>query len=401
MRWFRSEFKSFTGDFLRTPSVGAPPPAAPVAAAASQVDYFDFLANWAAVTGADGYYLDVSTQSDFSTFVTGFENLDVGSNTSKFVDTLDSNTTYYYRVRAYNANGTSANSNTITTITLAFLLDQVPGSAWAWAMFILSGSYFKANGALVTLRRLNDNAEETFYPIRDDGYALTMSSETSGGLTLAAWVGTESAALKTIHGQDGNGDLAQTLAANQPIIINAGTLVSLNSIAAFEFTTAQNYFLTANISLTINGNGISSFIGLSLDTLPLDSVIYQISQDSNYALSLGTGNIGAGASVATRYRYAAVNYNSGEDATTGYHYISQIGTTTPDVQLYYDGAAGAQAYEARSATTITYKLCLGTTAQGGKVGPSVEWQGKVQAWVGYLGDKSGDLGTIEGFINTQ
>jgi hypothetical protein len=95
-------------------------PSAPVATAATIVQEESFRANWNAVTGAIKYFLDVSTVSNFATFVTGYENKDIGNNLGNTVTGLTGETDYYYRVRAYDAYGqTSANSNTITLETLA------------------------------------------------------------------------------------------------------------------------------------------------------------------------------------------------------------------------------------------------------------------------------------------
>jgi hypothetical protein len=72
---------------------------APVATAATGVGQTSFTANWNAYSGAVVYLLDVSESSDFSTFV--YENEIVyAPNTSYVVIGLNSNTTYYYRVRA-------------------------------------------------------------------------------------------------------------------------------------------------------------------------------------------------------------------------------------------------------------------------------------------------------------
>lgn len=93
------------------------PPAAPVATSATDTTTTGFTANWNASAGATGYYLDVSTQSDFSSFVSGYNNLNVGANILQAVTGLSVYTTYYYRVRAYNSGGTSGNSNTISQQT--------------------------------------------------------------------------------------------------------------------------------------------------------------------------------------------------------------------------------------------------------------------------------------------
>ena len=91
-------------------------PAAPVANAATNITTSSFTANWGSVTGATEYRLDVSTSNTFSSFVTGYNNLQV-TTTNKDVTGLSSGTTYHYRVRAANSSGTSPNSNVITVTT--------------------------------------------------------------------------------------------------------------------------------------------------------------------------------------------------------------------------------------------------------------------------------------------
>jgi hypothetical protein len=76
-----------------------------------------FTANWNSVSGATGYRLDVSTSRSFDNYVPGYQNLDVGNTTSQNVTGLTANTTYYYRLRAYNGNGTSPNSSVIRVKT--------------------------------------------------------------------------------------------------------------------------------------------------------------------------------------------------------------------------------------------------------------------------------------------
>lgn len=96
---------------------GLNPLSAPVATAATSITYTSFSANWNSVAYATKYRLDVSTVSDFSSFVSGYSNLDVGNVTTYSVSGLSSGT-YYYRLRAENSNGQSIHSNIITVCSI-------------------------------------------------------------------------------------------------------------------------------------------------------------------------------------------------------------------------------------------------------------------------------------------
>jgi len=115
-------------------------PANPVSSAASNVAGTSFSANWAASTGATGYYLDVATISDFSVLVSGYSNLALGAVTTYSVTGLSASTPYWYRVRAFNSGGTSANSGSQTTTT----------GPLANAATLISQTSFQANWSVAT-----------------------------------------------------------------------------------------------------------------------------------------------------------------------------------------------------------------------------------------------------------
>ena len=92
-------------------------PNAPTISTCSGANTNSFTANWSTVAGATNYYLDVSTNSSFSSFVSGYNNLNVGNVITKSVTGLNANTTYYYRVRVYTC-ALSANSGIQNCATL-------------------------------------------------------------------------------------------------------------------------------------------------------------------------------------------------------------------------------------------------------------------------------------------
>jgi uncharacterized membrane protein YeaQ/YmgE (transglycosylase-associated protein family) len=92
--------------------------AAPVAIPATGIQSYSFNAKWNSSAGATGYRVDVATDAAFTSMVTGYNNTDAGNATSLQVSGLNPNTTYYYRVRAYCSDGTSAGSNVVNLMTL-------------------------------------------------------------------------------------------------------------------------------------------------------------------------------------------------------------------------------------------------------------------------------------------
>ncbi|MCC6814826.1 MAG: fibronectin type III domain-containing protein, partial [Saprospiraceae bacterium] len=116
-------------------------PIAPVALAATNVIASGFTANWQANSNTTGYFIDVSTNSNFSSFVTGYNNLSVGNVQNANITGLQLNTTYYFRIRAGNAVGTSPNSNVISVTTS----NLAPAAPTALAATNISAIGFTAN----------------------------------------------------------------------------------------------------------------------------------------------------------------------------------------------------------------------------------------------------------------
>jgi len=112
-----SKFANFYSQIRQYISSGVP--SAPVTTPATFVASHSFRTNWRSVNGATGYRLDVATNNSFTNYVAGYQDLNVGNALSRSVAGLTASTTYYYRVRAYNGNGSSGNSNVVSVTTLS------------------------------------------------------------------------------------------------------------------------------------------------------------------------------------------------------------------------------------------------------------------------------------------
>jgi hypothetical protein len=90
-----------------------PPPAA---YPASSIASTTVVANWSAVSGATAYLLDVSEDENFTSFVAGYNALEV-TGTTETITGLTANRPYFYRVRSKTAAVVSSPSNAMPFAT--------------------------------------------------------------------------------------------------------------------------------------------------------------------------------------------------------------------------------------------------------------------------------------------
>ena len=141
-----------TGDIANSEEA----PDAVVALDASDITTSSFTANWHLIENASAYYLDVATDSAFTSMVAGYNNLSVGYVKEYPVVGLTDAYTYYYRVRGANHIGTGDSSNTITTTTDIDLVTDFDGNVYTYV-------------TIGTQQWMVENFRSTHY---DDGTAI-------------------------------------------------------------------------------------------------------------------------------------------------------------------------------------------------------------------------------------
>jgi RHS repeat-associated protein len=197
-----------------------PTPAPPTASAATNVTSSGFTAHWGSVSNATGYRFDVSTSSTFASYVTGYQNLDVGNVTSRAVSGLVAGTTYYYRVRAYNGGGTSGNSNVIsvTTTTLAQVATPTfsPGGGLYCAHSVNVTISTTTTGASIRYTTDGSTPTSTHGTAIANGGTATVSGIDALGVTLQAMAYKSGMTDSTVHSDTYTYDCGQAPVLGPP-----------------------------------------------------------------------------------------------------------------------------------------------------------------------------------------
>jgi phosphodiesterase/alkaline phosphatase D-like protein len=254
-----------------------------------QVAYADGTTGWSAST-----YLTKIPGS----FVPGFNNKNVGNVTTAGVSGLSSNTPYYYRVRAYNANGAGGSSNTITVTTLGLLSAPVVSTG---AATNITSTGMQLNGTV------NPNSSATTYRFEygtSTGYGQSTSTQNlaSGGSPVpvnATVAGLTPATLyhfrlvATNSGGPASGNDASALTGASPV---PPPTVATAPAASPTTTGAQ-------LNGIVNANGFST------------TCYFEYGPTAVYGMTTPVKNMGAGLTAVTVS--ATV---SGLSAGTLYHY---------------------------------------------------------------------------------
>ena len=272
------------------------PPSPPVATVATNVGQTSFAANWNASATSTSYLVQVATDPIFRLIVTGYNNVNVGNVLTLDVTGLSPATTYYYRVRASNAGGTSGASNVITVTTVV----ATPPAPVAFPATNVRQTSFTANwdtSAGATLYLLDVSTDTGFSAIVP-GYGNLNAGNVQTLNVLGITPGTKyfyRLRGSNVGGTSGNSNIISVttvVATPPPPVAVAGTIVTQTSF-------------TANWNSSVGAT--TYFLDVATDT----NFAAIISADSN--LNVGnvlTRNI-TGLAAGTKYFYRVRGSNVG------------------------------------------------------------------------------------------
>jgi parallel beta-helix repeat protein len=299
VRAYNADGTSASSNIINITTEQISAPAAPTASNATNIGQTDFTANWTSSATATGYYLDVATDNAFTTFVTGFSNKDVLNLTSYNITGLSANTSYYYRVRAYNTGGTSASSNTISLTTLlnppAPPSAPVANSATKITLTTFTANWNAVSGATgYKLDVATDNSFTNYLTGYNNKAILNSTNDSVGGLTANTTYYYRVRASNSGGSSANSGTITVTTLANPPLppVCTSASAITQTSFAA-------------------NWNSSATASGYSLDVSPDNSFTTFVTGYNNKDLGNVTNTAVTGLSLNTAYYYRVRAYNSG------------------------------------------------------------------------------------------
>lgn len=256
----------------------------------------------------------------------------------------------------------------IESVDTRLLLDLYPSAAAAYSLRKLRNSY---SGPAIRVRRDSDNTEQ-------DIYFNNRDLDESG---LTAFVGSNSGYITKWYDQSGNAnDGIQTTAANQPRIIESGTITKVNNKSALKFPDGSRGFSISPVSSAYPW----SFFSVHKRFQTTNTLITLINYTNNapYSFLHYTNSI---IYITDQIRLSQV---SNSDIT---QVLASVFTNSSNINFYKNGS---NITLSTSSSTQTYNFdSIGRSSSYSSVG----W---IQEIVFYSSDNSSNRASIEYNINS-
>jgi hypothetical protein len=256
-------------------------------------------------------------------------------------------------------------------------LDKFDGAAAAYSLRKLRRNY---SGDAIRVRRSSDNSEKEIGFDGDtvDTQALTDFANGSADLYVVTW-----------YDQSGNNrDASQSTQADQPKIVNAGSVITKNGKPALDFDGSSQNMTAAKPSM----NGKTELLVVSPESVSSVRIL------GNPNASAGPLRLKSGTLKARDYDSGTTFSTATKSISTEVHLITyQIADSDPTMQLWIDASKGSDGPTIGSDLQI-----IGTAETSQRLGSSRSdskfFDGKMQERVLWP-SKRADRADIESSIN--
>ncbi|MES2389336.1 MAG: fibronectin type III domain-containing protein [Bacteroidota bacterium] len=334
---------------------------APTSPNATSVANTSFTANWTAPAGTGtitGYKLDVATDGAFSSILASYNDLSVASTSQSVSTGIASSTTYYFRVRAVNAGGTSVSSSTCTlTTTTPIIAPTTQASNVAFGSIAETGftiSWTNGNGGNRVVILNNANSFTT----PADGTSPSASTAYSGSGQQVVYNGTGTSVAITgltgstaywarvyeYNGTGGTTVYQSATATNNPNSQTTSAPPSVPQPTNLTFSSIKSYTFNATFTAA---SGVTGYLvlwrrGASPTSAPTDGSTYttgdMIGNGKVIQSSSATTFTVKGLSAGFTYYFDIYSY-SGSGGSRDYNTVSPLEnsqiTTSTGVGSYY------------------------------------------------------------------
>ncbi|MCB0494215.1 MAG: hypothetical protein KDC93_17550 [Cyclobacteriaceae bacterium] len=220
------------------------PPPAPIVNSATGLTNSTFSISWSAVSNASGYKVDVSTNSDFSTFLSGFNGLST-TQTNVSLSSLIPNQHYYVRVRSVRTLGGESNSSNVIIALTA------PANPTAIDATLINGTGFTANWNSVpgATGYLLDVSTDNFsnFVLGYNGLAVNGTSYSVTGLTSST------AYQFRVRASSGSGVSGSSNAVDVTTLALSSSILSVGSIV---YNSNQDIATTQTLTIPVTGGTV-------------------------------------------------------------------------------------------------------------------------------------------------
>ena len=319
-------------------------------------------------TGAGGTYSQISG------------NIANGTQTYDDTSALVDSTQYFYRVGAVFASGSTKYVEASITISgVNLLLDTYTGATVAFSLRRLKSSIVN----VIRVRRASDNAELDF-----------SESEINDG-TLTAWTGANDAFVTKWYDQSGNNNhIVNIVNSEQPILVKAGVVHTVNGKPAVQFLGTANQHLGLvgfGAKLWLNYTG---FLVYNTDDNTKNGTC-GFSDQTLQGFYLNQGNNGGITSNVLDDRNSAILRLSSLSVLNKQYINTMIKRSNSDRELFINSASvDTNTTNAATATTLA-DMWIGRLRSSDVLVSTFS----LHEWIFYESDKSTDRLAIESNIN--